>query len=110
MSIIAWDGRTLAADRQATRQEMRRAGRKIWRLKNGELASINGIEAAGRELLKWYESGADPAKYPPLQATTDWAQMTIISPRGVFDYEQRPIPVEVTDKFMAWGSGRDYAL
>src|SRR4051812_31749209 len=106
MSIIAWDGETLAADRQATMAEMRRPVRKIWRLKNGELVGITGNEGGGRELAKWYEDGADPAKYPPMQATPEWVRLTVISTDGVRDYEQRPVPLITLDKFMAWGSGR----
>lgn len=110
MSVIAWDGTTLAADRQSTMADMRRVVRKIWRLKSGELAGITGNEGIGLELVKWYESGADPTKYPPMQATADWGRLTVITLTGAMDYEQRPWPIKYREKFAAWGSGRDYAI
>lgn len=110
MTVIAWDGRTLAADRQATNAECRREVKKIYRLKSGELASFCGLEAGARELLSWYEDGADPAKYPPLQATQDWVRLIVVTRKGVFEYEQRPVKQPLKEKFFAWGSGRDFAL
>lgn len=110
VTVIAWDGKTLAADRQATSAECRREVRKIFRLKNGEIASFCGAEAGARELLSWYEDGADPAKYPPLQATNDWVRLILVTRKGVFWYEQRPVKHALLEKFFAWGSGRDYAL
>lgn len=110
MTVIAWDGKTLAADRQATNSECRREVKKIYRLKNGEIASFCGSEAGARELLAWYEQGADPAKYPPMQATTDWVRLVLVTGKGVVEYEQRPIPQPIIEPFFAWGSGRDYAL
>lgn len=111
MSIVAWDGKTLASDRQATMAEMRRPVTKIWRLESGELVGITGLECGGREMAVWYENGADPAKYPPLQATPDWVRLVVVTKRRkIIEYEQRPVPIEMRERFMAWGSGRDYAM
>lgn len=110
MTVIAWDGTYLAADRQATLSECRREVKKIFRLKNGDLASFCGIESGARELLSWYENGADQGRYPPLQSTSDWVRLVLVTKKGVFEYEQRPIPSLVKDPFFAWGSGRDFAL
>lgn len=110
MTVIAWDGKTLAADRQATSAECRREVKKIYRLANGSLASFCGSESGARELLSWYEDGADPAKYPPLQATQDWVRLILVTKKGVFEYEQRPVKQPLLEKFFAWGSGRDFAI
>ncbi len=110
MTVIAWDGKSLAADRQATSGDCRREVTKIRRLKNGDLASFSGSEAGAREMMTWYESGADPAKYPPMQATSDWVRLILVTKKGVFMYEERPVQMPLKEKFFAWGSGRDFAL
>jgi ATP-dependent protease HslVU (ClpYQ) peptidase subunit len=110
VTVVAWDGKTLAADRQATRASMVRAVRKVFRLRGGELVGICGLEAAGRELIRWYEEGQDPAKYPPMQNTSDWARLIVIRSKEILEFEQRPVPLRVREGFFAWGSGSDFAM
>lgn len=110
MTCVAWDGKHLAADRQATNSEMRRAVRKVHRLKTGELVAITGLEDGGRELIDWYEAGADRDKWPPLQATNDWVRMIVVRGAAVFEYGQRPVAIRINAPFFAWGSGRDFAM
>ena len=111
MTVIAWDGKTLAADKRATL-----AGygggtvTKIHRI-NGALCAFSGSLDTGLEMLEWFRSGADPAKYPKRQADDNDATFIVITPdRAVMVYERSPHPLKFEEGVKATGSGRDYAL
>lgn len=110
MSVIAWDGKSIAADKQATCADMPRTTSKLIRLPNGEIAGITGDEAAGVLLIRWYTDGADPAKWPERQRTSDWTRLIVLGADGLKFYEQDPLPLRCHDEFMAFGSGRDFAM
>ena len=110
MTCIAWDGRTLAADKQGTQCDMRITVTKITRLTSGALVAWTGTIEQGIELARWYEDGADPGKWPSYQATDEWARLIVVEKGKAYTYEKRPIPQLVEDPFQAWGSGRDFAM
>lgn len=110
MSVIAWDGKHVAADRQATNADMRRATRKVWRISGDEIAACTGEEAGGLDMVRWYEMGAAREKFPAAQATDRWTRLIVFTERGAKVYEQAPEPIILTKPFMAWGSGRDFAM
>lgn len=112
MTTVAWDGLTLAADRQATSGGFKYKTSKLRQLANGEVLAITGTEDAGHALMKWYEEGADPAKWPTSQLKDDtWCRLIVARPRGgVVTYETQPVAVPLHEKQMAWGSGRDFAI
>ena len=110
MTCIAWDGKTLAADKRVEYVGLARTVTKIFRF-NNELLGISGNGAQGNEMIEWYKAGAKPAAFPPKQRERDdWASLIVIRECGVFYYERTPHPCLVEDKIMAWGCGRDYAL
>lgn len=47
MSVIVWDGETLAADRQATCAGLRYTAQKIGRLEDGSLLAWTGQQDTG---------------------------------------------------------------
>lgn len=110
MTVIAWDGKTLAADRMSTCADMPRITRKLRRLGNGEVAAITGDEDMGCRLIRWYEDGADPAKWPESQRGDNWSRLIVLSADGLKFYEREPHPMRCLDPFMAFGSGRDFAM
>jgi hypothetical protein len=62
-------------------------------------------------MARWYEAGADPADFPKCQEDKDdWARLIVVADGRVMVYERHPIAFPVEDPFMAWGSGRDYAM
>lgn len=109
MSVIAWDGRVLAADRQVTIGSLSTTGKKLveW---EGSAIAWTGDMAAGLVMLAWWKAGADFDKYPPSQLTDDWSRLIVANKDGVVMYERLPAAIECLDQFMAWGSGRDFAL
>lgn len=105
MTVIAWDGKILAADRQINTGELKHAGTKIKRLDTGEVAAWNGIIDAGLILLDWYENGARPKDFPFDPKDEAMTDLVIASANGVKWYCQSPHPHHTSDGVMAWGSG-----
>lgn len=111
MSCVAWDGKEIAADKQATCSGLRVTTTKLRRIDSGEVLAWTGEQDSGEMVARWYEQGADPAKWPACQSDKDlWSRLIVASGEGVKFFERQPVAVDVEDGFMAWGSGRDYAL
>ena len=115
MSVVAWDGKTLAADRQATNADMRVKVSKAMRLQSGSIAAFTGDLEQGLILVRWYQDGACRDKWPAFQRSSDWTRLIIAdrydqSSSVVLIYEKEPEPQTFDERFMAWGSGRDLAM
>lgn len=111
MSVIAWDGHTLAADKQASFGTLIRTTTKIFRCSNALLAYA-GEAAFGEEVKAWWERGADPDKFPvSCRDKDDWAGLMVFRRAApIARYERTPYPVWFEDKQFAIGSGRDFAI
>ena len=112
MTVIVWDGTTLAADKQATNSGLKCKVTKIHRI-NGHLIGFSGEFDYAQAMRKWFESGADVEKFPKHQEDSDkWVGMLVITPdKRVLKYERSPIPMDFTEnKVLCMGSGRDFAF
>ncbi len=110
MTVVAWDGKTLAADKRTLNCGLIRTVTKIRRI--GELLVGGSSDfVTVLEMMDWIEKGSDPEKFPSLQKDKDdWACVIIID-RGVIKlYERSHIPMTFEDSKFAIGSGRDFAL
>lgn len=109
MTVIAWDGRTLAADRRSTTGDGAiSVVTKIHRVR-GMLVGTTGDQSVGRELLAWFEAAAVPSDFPA-SARDDKATLVTIRPTGVIEhYTTGPQPCRFEVARMAWGCGRDFA-
>lgn len=110
MTCIAWDGKTLAADKRAcfggtinTVTKIRRIGQVLVG-GSGETSFIGAM-------FDWIEKGRLPADFPASQRDEkDWQPVLVIEADGsVSLYERTPFPVRYEQKFAAIGSGREYA-
>jgi hypothetical protein len=114
MSVIVWDGKTLAADKQGTNCEMRFTECKmaVKFTEHGLVACAwTGTASYGRELAQWYFDGAVKEKWPEFQKDKDdWCRLIVADADGCQFYEMTPFPMIVHDPYMAWGSGRDFAM
>lgn len=111
MTVIAWDGHVLAADKQATYGDTKRTTTKIFRVNDSEVIALCGSIGAALVLLDWYKSGAQKESWPQqLQDSDDWAQLIIAAANGVRFYDRRPYFQMLEDPFMAWGLGNEFAL
>lgn len=110
MSVIAWDGRTLAADSQATCADMRQHCVKIQRLP-GVIVATTGQLNHHDALVTWWCAGAKAADAPAWMATDEWTRLVVVSASSVIAYERWGLPNDCSaEPFFAWGSGRDFAM
>lgn len=116
MTVIVWDGKTLAGDRQSSAGGMRHTVRKVHRIvdeKQGVFlvgGAGSGVEVS--EFMAWLCDGSDPAAFPlALRDDKCDSMVIVITPdKKCLSYEDSPYPVEILDRCYAIGSGRDYAM
>lgn len=109
MTTIAWDGKTLAADSQATSGTLRSRVVKIVRSPSGFLCAGAGEFSAIIPWLRWVEHGLVPEDQPEHLGSK--ATVIIVDPRGkAYTLEGTPIRVPVRDKFWAIGTGAELAI
>lgn len=111
MTVIAWDGKTLAADKQATNSGSMRTVKKIFKVR-GYLVAVAGDYTDSLMLLDWFKKGAIIKNYPVFdEKTRDGVSLLVIDKnKQVTRYETQPIPYIIEDKLVAAGCGRDYAM
>lgn len=114
MTVIVWDGKTLAADREAGTQYIKcTRTTKIQRLADGRLMGLAGDAALARELAEWVKAGAEPSAFPaecrPGRANSARAMVITVSGQ-VLVYEAGPYPIHFGDGKHAIGAGTDAAF
>lgn len=111
MTVIAWDGKTLAADKRAIQNGYPATATKIHRIPDG-LVAFSGSASHAAALLDWFRKGRNPLSYPLGFGEDNGAGSTFISDAGeIFVYDYRSgYPERIEDRFFARGAGRDYAL
>lgn len=117
MTVIAWDGRTLAADKRVSFQGLALTTTKIHLLPFGQtpeesvLVAMMGDGGSAEEMLHWLRRGAKAENFPERQKADDWASVVVFYPSGVIaKYERTPYPIFLEDERVAFGSGRDFAI
>lgn len=110
MTVIAWDGKTLAADKQMGGDFPRRVT-KLRRTKEGELLGVAGWMNRGLWLMDWWEAGGGQQFFPAFQADKDKAcELMIVRRDGsLWIVDDVPVPFRIEEPFHAIGSGRDFA-
>lgn len=110
MTCIAWDGKTLAADKMACSVGYGNTVTKVYRLKSGGIAGFAGDGDGAMALLAWLESSRDAAAYPPGQKDNDTSALVIAPGGAVLSYGKTPFPQRIECQRYAMGHGRDFAL
>lgn len=113
MTIIAWDGKTLAADRRQVQQGLACTVCKIFRFQHPRcLVGVAGAADGAAALLHWFQNGADPDQWPAIQQQSESRGVLMVIKEGgdILEFERGPIPVRFAPQQMALGSGRDYAM
>ncbi len=109
MTVIAFDGKRLAADKRATSGGgIARTVTKIQR-HGAVLLGITGDWDIAVEMREWFKAGAEPGKFPD-RAKDGESTLIVIRHGGVIEtYCSGPYPMLIEEPMCAWGSGRDYA-
>jgi hypothetical protein len=109
MTVIVFDGKVLAADRQISDGAYKRPGTKIFRLPSGDLIGMAGSVRRAMALLDWAYKGFQIDSYPELKDKDDWTEMLRIKPDGtILDYEDAWPMLMEQDTYVI-GSGAPYA-
>lgn len=109
MTVIAWDGKMLAADKRATSGNVAYAVTKVERF-GDHLLGMTGEADVAHELREWFKTGAVPKDFPK-SARRDMATLIVISPdTRPRAFATGPHPMLYADEKLAWGCGRDFAL
>lgn len=108
MTVIVWDGCTLAADKRSTFGQAPITTTKIRRVREGKhLIGAAGSTAKCRGMVDWYDKGAEPSTYKDFGD----AQLLVVDEFGqAWMYDEAPWPVALGDAKVAIGSGMGEAL
>lgn len=111
MTTIAYDGRTLAADKQSTVHGIADRVTKIFRVPGGAVAFAgSGLHAA--RLLEWFRRNRPVDQWPAPKNEDQSADALFIAGDGqILMYSgESSTPTPSESSFVAMGSGRDFAL
>ena len=110
MTVIAWDGKSIAADRQEQIGYLHFTTAKMQRTKAGEVMAGAGKASKVGVMMEWYNSGADRDKYPEFQSGDDFVLLVVVDKYGCRVYERESLPIRHDDDFVAWGMGAEVAM
>lgn len=110
MTVIVFDGRTLAADKLACYGNTCNAVTKIARHGNLLMGGA-GEFAFVQAMFEWVRSGRAVESFPKSQSDKDdWQPLLVIEADGSPSlYERTPYPVRYEQKVAAIGSGKEFA-
>jgi len=113
MTVVVWDGETLAADRAATDGAAQWETEKIWEsviLGRRILISGAGPVQTILDMRNWYSAGARPNKFPNTQfQPTTWCHFVVVDSSGLKRWEQGLNPIVHGTNKCAFGEGKDFA-
>lgn len=110
MTVIAWDGKTLAADKRSNYSRVISVVTKIHKHENMLFGIVGGL-AAGQAMLAWAKGGFVVADFPATQKNEDdWCQFVVVDKEGFKVYEKSPYPILFEGPFCAEGCGKLSAL
>lgn len=110
MTVIAFDGKTLAADKMSCSHGYGYTVTKIHRLRDGGIAAFSGDGDSAMALLAWLDAARNPATYPEQQRDNDTSAFVVQPDGSRWSYGKTPYPQRIECQLYAMGHGRDFAL
>jgi hypothetical protein len=107
MTVIAYNGHSIAADCQSTQGEMRLRAVKLIKA-DGRIYSYTGRDDIANAMMAWHRAGADHSAFQPGWAGL--ATLIVIDGRSVSEYAGGPDATPIYNKLHAWGAGALAAL
>ena len=109
MTVIVWDGSTLATDCAATDGAVMWDTDKAWYYEGVILSGAGPLQSI-LEMREWYKGGALPNKFPNIQRSPQYCHFVVVRyGTGLERYEQSPLPINHGHNKCAFGEGRDFA-
>jgi len=107
MTVIAWDGKTLATDRMANDGSQKWESSKAWYdTSEGEVVIITGVGLLAyiKQLSEWYTKGLPvmPDVAPSM------AQLIVVKKDGLYELQYNQLIKR--DMYCAFGDGKDIAI
>lgn len=114
MTVIAWDGTQLAADKWTSFGSVVGVTTKIHRVGDA-LVGGAGSTAVIKEMVEWIRRGCIAAEFPAVQRDVkEGCSLLVIRKvlrdRVILQYETTPYPLVIESPIWAIGTGRDLAL
>jgi hypothetical protein len=112
MTVVAWDGKTLAADRQLTCGTRRQTTLKVFKLPGAALIGCSGSGPLIALFMAWFNNGALLDQWPSQLKDDDGGfAAVVIKPNDpvVYTYFNTPVPSQCRDRYYVIGSGSDFA-
>jgi hypothetical protein len=111
MTVIAWDGRYVAADSLKCYGSSRAmAPVQKLRVRDGIVFACTGSGALFEPMIQWYLAGKDPEKVPPCGDDHKGTTLIVFTSEGACFYKlDMPHPEELSAPD-AWGAGADFAI
>lgn len=110
MTTLAWDGKTLAADRMMVIGGLKVTSRKLFDL-SPYVYAASGSAAEASVIAEWLRAGADPARGPAFEEASCYGIVVRRADVAVFYVMGKKVQlVPVFDEFVGCGSGQDLAL
>lgn len=111
MTTIAWDGKTLAADKRAVSGSIIAISNKIIRHEDF-LIGRSGAFSETAALLEWFKNGADVTKFPNRERELKNSCLLVIDINGcIYKYlSSSPYPLTLPPQKIAIGSGSEIAI
>lgn len=110
MTVYAWDGHHVAADKQATMGGARLGITKIRRI--GDKIVVGAGSLSGLIIMfNWIENGEDFEQWPESQKDSDNSAYMLVVPANdkPYRYESLPARIPIEDPFFAGGDGGQFA-
>jgi len=109
MTVIAWDGKSIAADKLVAYGDIERTTEKLVITGTGVL-TFTGESTKGLELIEWFKNGRKKGDWPEFQKTDDFAVLIFADSDRVEVFYQESTPDVMKGGFHAWGAGAKYAI
>lgn len=110
MTVIAWDGKSIAADKMSARGDLISTVTKMVEGRDGYFVATCGSTIKGLILIDWFNDGAKKEDLPDFQKTDDWVWLIAAKKGELLIYCQEHKPMTIEDQFCAWGSGCEFAI
>ena len=110
MTVIAWDGKALAADRQVTFGYTKNKRTTKIRKYGDVLCGVTGESKYADALFKWVEDGRIKERFPSF-SNDNQVMLVVIDDKDLIEYWSSTFETKYPrDTKASWGSGKELAL